>query len=1485
MIDDLSPVDLLQIEAICTKYEQELRNGILPNLRACVDTAGDRLKAALTRELILIDVEHRQRSRQPVRRSVYAELFPEFPEIVAQSVPDYLCQEPIEVFLEGVHIGNYQIQHLLGAGGFATVYLALDTRSRTLRALKVLNSGAEADPEWKREFLREAGILRRIDHPGVVKVFDLGELPAGQPFLAMEYVKGVTLADAAACELRTIGWAVRLIADCAEAVSSVHHAGLTHRDLKPANIIIRPDDRPCLIDFGLALQVVRRHRHAGERAGTLAYMAPEQLQGETGWVGNHTDVWALGVILYELLTGQRPFAGDSVAELSEAIRSSSLRPLNQCLPCEFPPELQQAVEAALVCHPAARTAQARLLAAELKEILAQHPELDDATNHRGETVVSRERELSASAGLWRSTGSLPGFLTWWRLRQGTHCAAWTPDENRMMAAAQRRSLTLLGMLVLSIALTGAIGWWWAATSHAERVAEAIRGLDDVSFEEFESYAQARASLLDDTALKSYSGSPPLTRHGRTCLEMLRLPQEAILTGSLCSAVLSADDDDAGQLWRLVRHRFSPEHVKRAVTYLNQELLTYPVTPPQIADLLPEPEKEVADRIEASGGRVTSLFAFCQTLDGNLLEETCQKMAEAGFVPVRCRPYAVGDGRDFAVAVVWRRGQAACQLQRGLTFDSLHNVAGHWQQEGIVPLDVSAVAPWDGQREQVAYCLTGVVQADSPHTFELLASPGLAENQASISSFAERGLFPVSVAVNGRRADPENVALLFHRVPETTQAFLQLQEITPDYLTDLHGLVELTVSPLQTAVSLSQQLAQQESLARSMLAVNADDFAATFVLGRALAFQQRDDEAIEILSTLIDRYRKPEALEFKSYALPLRALCLARTGDRTGAGRDLEALENFLMERRTRRQWREAYLACLRAQGEVFAGHTATGIAALESLALDRDLEIEGRFYATAGLSAVAGFLREHDSDTASQCLAQSQTLLRRLIDEGVVSSARVYQTQELGAVREIPEFAGWLRQRLHPVQYAAIWHSTNTFTARESHGYPPERHLRDCDAFIADGYRPVSISATVPGPDEQPVMASVWHRSRWTPERQSNTERRVRAAAALLSLQPNDRLWKLLQPYDDPTFATALLHSLRRFQVPLDPVVTALRSVESPELQRQLLLAAGEYPTEDSSAHAPDNFIDTVRTIRRSSPAAGVQSAAEWLLKHLSEEVESLQPSTQSLQSLQHQEAYVTSGGMVMVAVRPHAPFLLGAPDTDADRNIVEPRYRVRELDAWLISTREITVRDLESVGMAAADDEEALAARATWYEAAEFCNRLSQLEGIPEDQQYYRPNADGEYKAGMVARPVSLKLAGYRLPTEREWEFSCRAGADTPWSVGSSPEFLDHYAWFLREEHRQPLPAGLLRPNALGCFDMAGNLAEWCHEVWRNDPREPLPSLDESIDPDAERVIRGGSFTMTTRQCRSAARLPIVPNRRVSYGFRVVRVLPPLAEVSRQKD
>ncbi len=281
----------------------------------------------------------------------------------------------------GATIGRYTLVRRLGEGGQGAVYLAEDPKLKRRVALKVLSKLGALTPERLERFRREAEIASRLDHPGICTVHETDTV-SGLPFVVMRYVDGESLADR--IEARAAGEppsrgevmeSVRIAEEAARALQAAHEAGVVHRDVKPSNILLTADRRPVLLDFGLARDLdddVGGLTRTGDVFGTPAYMSPEQIAPERGSVDTRTDVYSLGVTLYELLTGVRPFDAATREGLFHAILRQPPPDPRRRAPA-VPSDLVVVLRTALAKEPDRRYTSARAFADDLAAVRASRP--------------------------------------------------------------------------------------------------------------------------------------------------------------------------------------------------------------------------------------------------------------------------------------------------------------------------------------------------------------------------------------------------------------------------------------------------------------------------------------------------------------------------------------------------------------------------------------------------------------------------------------------------------------------------------------------------------------------------------------------------------------------------------------------------------------------------------------------------------------------------------------------------------------------------------------------------------------------------------------------------------------------------------------------------------------------------------------------------------------------------------------------------------
>lgn len=415
---------------------------------------------------------------------------------------------------------------------------------------------------------------------------------------------------------------------------------------------------------------------------------------------------------------------------------------------------------------------------------------------------------------------------------------------------------------------------------------------------------------------------------------------------------------------------------------------------------------------------------------------------------------------------------------------------------------------------------------------------------------------------------------------------------------------------------------------------------------------------------------------------------------------------------------------------------------------------------------------------------------------------------------------------------------------------------------------------------------------------------RARSAALWLMLGQEETVWPLLKHNSDPTVRTRVIHGLGPVAVSPEELVDLLGRQEDVSVRRAMLLTAGQIigpPEERPVALSELRYGDAARPLiqkllhlYREDPDPGIHAAAEWVLRRSNQAQQLLSADAQlvSRGGSRTKQWILDRHGHTLVGTPGMTQFLMGSSRNNRTAAADEPAH-ARWIQGLYIANKETTVEQyrtfLNDHPFLAPADRAAFGDLAqwpqsgvSWYAAAAYCNWLSEKDGIPRDQWCYAPNAEGLYAAGMRRLPDVLGRRGYRLPTEAEWEYACRAGADTARSFGSDVSQLAHYAVFSENSGNQPAAVGSKKPNDFGLFDTLGNVAEWCHDSYRPyPPHDVVPvSVDqeplEIVDDQQQLVVRGGSFADPPAKLRSAARGKSSPQQRSStVGFRVARSFP----------
>ncbi len=435
-------------------------------------------------------------------------------------------------------------------------------------------------------------------------------------------------------------------------------------------------------------------------------------------------------------------------------------------------------------------------------------------------------------------------------------------------------------------------------------------------------------------------------------------------------------------------------------------------------------------------------------------------------------------------------------------------------------------------------------------------------------------------------------------------------------------------------------------------------------------------------------------------------------------------------------------------------------------------------------------------------------------------------------------------------------------------------------------------------------------------EKDRRAERTARAAVALCRLGEVERVWPLLVHSNDPRLRSFLVYWLARLgddprtiqaclvriegsppadaparppqQPPDDPNRKQLFGPDA-STRRALILIVGHYDPAHLETEDRRRAMAKLLELYRNDPDPGVHGAARWTLSHWrqNEQLRQIDSDLFERKEVGSRRWSVNSAGQTMVHIDGPLKFRMGVPGNDQSYRH-EPAHQRRIPRRFAISATEVSIGefaefwkdhsgDFPNPDFSFGSANDPPRGGVTWYMAAAYCNWLSAKEG---KELVYAVNAAGKFAEGMRVNAAAFDKGGYRLPTEAEWEYACRAGAETSRYFGHSVGLLREYAWFRPWEGISQLSRARLLPNDFGLFDMLGNLMEWCHDADYNYTDFANESTSDTIFTEVMDshyyVMRGGSFDSRPPDAQSGVRIRYEPsNSHFTNGFRVARSLP----------
>jgi len=827
-----------------------------------------------------------------------------------------------------------------------------------------------------------------------------------------------------------------------------------------------------------------------------------------------------------------------------------------------------------------------------------------------------------------------------------------------------------------------------------------------------------------------------------------------------------------------------------------------------------PVPALTGKIESDQGMLTERFAFCQTMLLDEFVKVAEALRPSGYRPTRFRPYA--NGKTLQVAAVWTRDGRPWRMAHDRTADEIRRTDEQHRKEGYLPVEVTGYLSAGGQEGEPTsrFAAVWARRTGPDDDSRMVLASSVAEFTTLQDRIKKNGLPPLTLHV-WRQADD---ALSYSGVWQKTaigttdsavfQNGLSAAQFPSAIAQQSGSLIDLDLTPAPLPTGTKERATRTVQAAEAALKANPDDLAARLALASAHLQLGESQKAIDDLDAVIKK--SPE----QTRANQLRAIAHARLGQNDQARADLKKFETG-----NGNESQKLYL------GLIVAAELGHGTdVAFEKLdaAVNNTPGNFGILYNAACAYAVASRATARQDQARSKSLSERALgMLRKAIENGYADYKHMLEDADLDPIRDLPAFAGIMKPGHLDRTYTAVWAGDFQFEAIPILGLDSTAHLLRCRELASQGYRMVAVSAARTYAQGSPISASVWHRPVITEDTRDRLARRqARAAVALLRMGRAEEIIPLLRHSADPRLRSFIVNWLNPLGADPKLIVAELARLDSPttrhappatqkmdailfdpesSIRRSLILALGTYRTEELSPGEREPLVDKLLEHYRNDSDAGIHGAAAWTLRQWKqqEKLKELEAELRRVKDRGDRRWYVNSQGQTFALIEGPVDFRMGSPPTETERYSNEILHHSLIPRRFAVAVQEVTIREYRNFvtenpggGHANPDrfspDLDGPRNLASWYQATAYCNWLSRKENLPE---CYEPNGRGEYDEGMRIKADALKLTGYRLPTEAEWEYACRAGATTSRYYGHSIDLLDAYAWYPAnsQEHAWP--------------------------------------------------------------------------------------------------
>lgn len=1399
-------------------------------------------------------------------------------------------------------IARYLISREIGRGGFATVYLGHDPDHRRQVAVKILRRDRFASARVRESFLSEAQIVATLEHPSIVPVLDWGTTDEFGPYVVMEYIDGRTLAEAMAARQLDRQKLVEIVTVVAQALHHAHKLGLVHRDVKPQNILIDAENRPFVADFGLAIRDEEQWNHRGELAGTRSYMAPEQVRRESHRLDGRTDLWALGVILFQALTNRQPFSGKSAEQFDDEIQHRDPKPLRQ-IDDTIPEDLERICLKCLSKKMTDRYSTALDLAKDLQQATQPRPPAATAIPIGSTTVVPRGIRAFGPEDQHFFIDLLPGP------RDGTGI----PDSIRSWKArlefadpATDASIAVLygpsGCGKSSFVRAGLLPRLESHVVHAyidaggqnfeQRLLKTLKhACRDIP---------QQASLIETIARLRTGRHFPARR--TKCVVVLDQFEQwlhcnrEVVDAPLVQALRQCDGEHVQCLilvrddfWMAVSRfmsaleipllegkncaavdLFDARHAQRVLTLFGRAQGNLPASP-----------------VALTAEQKSFLQSAVEDLDSNG-RVVCVRLALFAEM-VKAKPWAprtltqLGGVKGVGVTFLEESFGRSAPARHRLFPDAIRAILA-----ALLPDDETEIRAQAQSREHLL-AISGCGPSGT-HFDEIL---GILDLELRLITPVD--VEPADVSPAGSDSD----------LPPSGQYY----QLTHDYLVPsirdwlnrkrretLRGRAELLLDERARLWNATGDRKQLPSLLEWMR---------IRCLTRQRDWNPRERQLIQMTS----RYHGARVAIGLAALTIMIGVAVAAYGHVRGAWliNNLQTAETANIETVVRQIQNNSFWTRGKLRSKLkLADPDQQFRFDIASFALGDPVDLTPAVLRSSPqeMQLILKVLELHHANPEF-----SQRLWRVLKDETAPADARFRAACALANLdldREdwaplIAEIADlYLRQEQHladewiellrPIGPRLIDSLQVHFLKDEAQDRMTRSLAALALAEFCEKDQDKLISLLKSSDTDQDLflrklehdrsnaverLEAAFLQTNARPDNPADRDRdavqRARLGTALVLLGKPNSVWPALEHQPDPSRRICLVNQFAAWRV--DPLTmwNHLKETSSSGVRYALILALGEYPPKDVLPKLDSDAPTYLLRLCQEDPDSGVHSATDWLLRTWNlphGDVPAQVPNGPKKHWLVDKE------GHTMAEISTPGAFLMGSPAEEADRREDEMQHTRRIDYSYAISTTPVTVAQFRRSGCIDRSDPNSDTNcpidNVDIAEAIRYCNWLSMQNEVPFDQWCYELREDAGKR---YLHPVEgmLSKTGYRLPTEAEWEYACRAGTTTRRFCGDSLEALSKYAWFRDNSQGRLRAAGQLRPNPYGLFDLYGNTSQWCQDAYgayREENGDGLFLVNNGI----VFAYRGCSYDSRQNVARSARRSRALSAAIGAVGFRVVR-------------